>query len=197
MSRKLPSVASHPEAQQRWVGWFMLLHWLMALVVMLAVVSVFAGKFLRATQADGVLHAIHNSSGIVAFVLCAIRCAVHRRVTHPRAESRDWTDWTDWAEQGTHTLMYTLLFLLPVLGWALVNARGQDVVLCGVSLPRMIHERSPDLAYTLQDFHSSGAWILMAVMLLHVWSALWHHYLRRDGVLQSMLPTWLAPDRRD
>jgi superoxide oxidase len=192
MAPKKNSVRSKPLAYKRWAAWFMFLHWTLALFVAIAIASMLVWEWTDNRQIEALWMSVHQTSGLLAFLLFLVRCALYRRIVHPRADTRDWTDWTDWAEQGTHTLIYTLLFLLPMLGWALANANGQDVFFFGLCLFRLVHQRNADLAYTLQDFHSSAAWILMAVLILHLWSALWHYFHRRDTVLQSMLPAWLT-----
>jgi len=172
----------------------MALHWLTALATLVGVTAVFAADLVDTRQIQQSLMTIHRTAGLVALCLFFAWMLARHFLGRPRADSRNWTDWTDWAEQGAHTLMYVLLFLLPILGWALSNARGQDVWLLGLRLPKLIQERNPDFAYTLQDFHSTAAWILIAVVALHVASVAWHHFVRHDDVLRSMLPTQMMDD---
>ncbi len=40
----------------------------------------------------------------------------------------------------------------------------------------------------LKLVHSTGAWLLMALLLLHVGAALRHHLVLRDDTLWRMLP---------
>jgi cytochrome b561 len=46
-----------------------------------------------------------------------------------------------------------------------------------------------DLAEAIKPFHEISAWLLAAVVLLHIGAALKHHFINRDGVLARMLPT--------
>jgi cytochrome b561 len=46
----------------------------------------------------------------------------------------------------------------------------------------------PDLADVLTDWHAWAAWGLLALLAAHIAAALWHHWVRRDGVLAAMLP---------
>ncbi|MFC7544663.1 cytochrome b [Siccirubricoccus deserti] len=43
------------------------------------------------------------------------------------------------------------------------------------------------LAETLTLIHRIMAWSLVAMIVLHVSGALWHHFVRRDGTLRKML----------
>ena len=67
-----------------------------------------------------------------------------------------------------------------------------------MTLPPLV---APDdeLADTLADWHAWSAWSLVALIGVHAAAALWHHFVRRDGVLNSMLPWQSAartPDER-
>src|SRR2546423_11710167 len=85
--------------------------------------------------------------------------------------------------------MYASLLSLPILGWAATSAKGINVSLFGLApLPALIAP-DPDIADALLDYHQWGAWALLAVVGVHGLAALWHHFVRRDGVLAAMLPT--------
>jgi cytochrome b561 len=38
------------------------------------------------------------------------------------------------------------------------------------------------------DVHTVAMWTLLALVVLHVLAALYHHFVRRDDVLRRMLP---------
>ena len=96
--------------------------------------------------------------------------------------------WQHRASRLSQLAMYLLLLSLPVLGWLLTNARGQPVVLPGLGSLPVLLERDLDVADTLQLVHTWTAWILVSMVALHVGAAVWHHRIRRDGVLTAMWP---------
>jgi hypothetical protein len=68
-----------------------------------------------------------------------------------------------------------------------------------VPMPSLVAP-DPDVADALVDFHAWGAWALFALVGAHAGAALWHHFVRRDGVLAAMLPIGESPaisDRRN
>jgi cytochrome b561 len=88
-----------------------------------------------------------------------------------------------------HLALYGLLLALPAIGLALCGASAMDVSLFGLfRLPAMVDD-DPDLAATLSDLHVWAAWAMLLMVVMHVAAALWHHHIRRDGVLRAMLPT--------
>jgi cytochrome b561 len=78
--------------------------------------------------------------------------------------------------------------LQPALGLLHTNARGQrvDVYFLG-ELPAVV---GPDkiLAEQAMAAHEFGAYLLVTLIVLHAAAALFHHFVRRDNVLNAMLP---------
>ena len=85
-------------------------------------------------------------------------------------------------------LLYLLLFVLPILGWINASWRGFPVIMFGLELPKLVATRAPGWRWT-GDVHGLLANYLMLTLVgLHVAAALYHYFIRRDGVLQRMLP---------
>ena len=58
----------------------------------------------------------------------------------------------------------------------------------GMELPRLIGARAPGWRWT-GDVHNSLAYYGMLTLIgLHIAAGLYHCFIRRDGVLQRMLP---------
>jgi len=92
------------------------------------------------------------------------------------------------AALGAHLALYALLLTLPLLGLATSQAHAVHVRLFGLLQLPMLVPADADLADTLSDWHVWLAWALLVLVALHVAAALWHHAVRRDGVLHAMLP---------
>jgi len=74
------------------------------------------------------------------------------------------------------------------LGWANASARGFTVTIFGMMpLPAIMPEGSR-VGMAMGDIHSLIGWCLLALIALHVVAALYHRLIRRDQVLQRMLP---------
>jgi cytochrome b561 len=82
------------------------------------------------------------------------------------------------------------MIVIPMIGYVVASARGQDPVLYGASLPAVV---GPDraLARTTKDFHGTLSWILAALVGVHAAAALWHHFVAGDNVLRRMVPARL------
>ncbi|MBE1161912.1 cytochrome b [Dyella sp. 7MK23] len=167
------------------------LHWLTVLCLCCAAALILtrdevSGRALRQWLLEG-----HRHFGLFVLMLFVIRVVTRIRagkLPQPGPMSR----LLHLTAVLTHIAMYALLLALPLLGWALSNAQDKPVHFFGLTLPALVGA-DEDLADSLQGWHVDAAWALLALVLLHVGAALWHHFVRRDGVLRSMLPARSRP----
>ena len=79
-----------------------------------------------------------------------------------------------------------LMLAMPLIGWAMLSAGGYPIVLWGgLHLPPIV-PHTPALYAALRNAHSLLAYVLFATVLMHVGAALFHLWVRRDGVFQAM-----------
>jgi cytochrome b561 len=94
---------------------------------------------------------------------------------------------TPWVARATHWLLYGLLVAFPLMGWANASSHGWAVSLFGiVPLPPLSPPGSP-LGLALGDAHKLTAWVLIAVVALHVADALYRHFTVKDDTLRRMM----------
>jgi cytochrome b561 len=75
-----------------------------------------------------------------------------------------------------------------VLGWAGTNAYGDPVSVFGLfNFPALLGKDQP-LSDKIFVWHLAGGLVIAAIVALHVGGALYHGFVRRDGVLRRMLP---------
>ncbi len=161
-----------------------LLHWIMAILI---VSMLFIGIGMVATVSSRYLTlvSIHKPIGIAILALVIIRLA--NRIIHPPpALPRSMPVLQRVAAHASHLLLYALMLAMPLIGWGMLSAGGYPVVLAGaVQLPSFL-PHDAHLYATLRQAHTLGAFLLLAVLLLHIAAALYHGLIRRDGVLESM-----------
>lgn len=159
-----------------------LLHWVMALLV--------GWQFLKFGDriADGkhwigeTLVPWHVSIGTLLLGLIVLRLiwAVVQRNKRPQPQPG-----TELAVKGGHGLLYAGLLILPLSGVLYLVGRGFGLKAFGVQLI----ERGEKVAWLteLGSYHSTIAWILAALVLGHIFMALVHQFIKRDGTLRRML----------
>jgi cytochrome b561 len=83
-------------------------------------------------------------------------------------------------------LLYALLLAQPVIGWAMVSAAGEPIVVFGsLHLPR-IAPFDAQLYWVLRQAHSVVAYALMATIAAHVSAVLLHTLTLRDRMIERM-----------
>ena len=127
----------------------------------------------------------HVTVGVVLILLVALRVIWRAvRPPQPTPEERGWLPWT---ARATHVLLYVLMIVVPVLGWANASSRDWAVGIGSwLELPRIMPVGSK-LGHDFGDIHGFLAYALAVLAGLHVAAGIYHHFVRRDDVLRRML----------
>jgi cytochrome b561 len=124
--------------------------------------------------------------GVAILLLVIVRLAVRFSTRQPPLPT-DLPGWQVLAAKTSHVLLYALMLILPLLGWAMISAAGDPVMLgSSLQLPSIVPADAQTFAF-LRKAHGYLAYLLFLTVLLHLAAALFHGWVRRDGVLQSML----------
>ena len=126
---------------------------------------------------------------IGAAILFVILLRLGWRLMNPVALSTTLAPWEIHLSRFTHWMLYLLVLVMTLLGWAAANARGWDVKLFGiVTLPALAPNGS-EWGHEAGDIHNIIVYVLLGFIVLHVAGALYHYYVKRDQVMQRMLPS--------
>ena len=162
-------------------------HWTTLLLIAVVYVTVWTSHAVGSREQSALLVQLHRSIGVTIFALTLFRLAWRwiARIPPPPAEL---PLFQRVAARATEYVLYLLLLLQPALGLLNTNARGQRVnfYLLG-ELPSVV---GSDKVFAKQAMaaHEFGAYLLVALVALHAAAALFHHFVRRDNVLDAMLP---------
>jgi cytochrome b561 len=161
-----------------------LLHWLMAVMV-LAMLFLGIGMAASVSGRYRFLIEIHRPLGLAVLVLVAIRW-VNRLLNPPPPLPDTIPPLQRFAAKASHVLLYALMFIMPLLGWAMLSAAAYPIVILGsLHLPPILPQ-DPVLYASLRQLHTDFGILLFAVFLAHLGAALMHGLIRRDGVFESM-----------
>ncbi|MFK7608212.1 MULTISPECIES: cytochrome b [unclassified Pseudomonas] len=162
-----------------------LLHWLMAMMI-IAMLFIGAGMAASVSERHEWLLNLHKPLGIAILLLVVVRLIVRFSTRQPPLPA-DLAPVQVLAAKLSHVLLYALMFILPVVGWAMISAAGDPVMLSSsLQLPSILPANPTTFAF-LRKAHTYLAYLLFFTVLLHLVAALFHGWIRRDGVLQSML----------
>ena len=162
-----------------------LLHWLMAMMI-IAMLFIGAGMAASVSERHEWLLNLHKPLGIAILLLVVVRLIVRFSTRQPPLPA-DLAPVQVLAAKLSHVLLYALMFILPVVGWAMISAAGDPVMLSSsLQLPSILPANPTTFAF-LRKAHTYLAYLLFFTVLLHLAAGLFHGWIRRNGVLHSML----------
>jgi len=162
-----------------------LLHWLMALMI-IAMLFIGAGMVASVSERHEWLLRLHKPLGIAILLLVIVRLFVRFTTRQPPLPA-DLPGWQALAAKASHVLLYALMLVLPLLGWGMISAAGDPVMLSqSLQLPSILPADAQTFAW-LRKAHGYLAYLLFLTVLVHLAAALFHAWVRRDEVLNSML----------
>jgi cytochrome b561 len=162
------------------------LHWLIALAIItmlgigLYMVGLPKGLAFKASLIN-----FHKSLGMTVFLLVLIRIVV--RVVAGRPPLPPMQAWQRAAASMTQGLLYVAMIALPLTGYLGSSFNKFGTRFWGLPLP-MWGWDDPGLRKIFFTVHTVSAWILIALIALHVAGAIKHQLLDRDGLMTRMLP---------
>jgi cytochrome b561 len=130
---------------------------------------------------------LHRSVGVTILAVMMFRAGWrwrHRPPALPFALARI----DNALARSTHLALYLVLFAMPLAGYLNAAGAGHPVSLFGVvSIPPLLPENGR-MSQAAIAVHLSAQYLLYLFVMLHVAGALYHGVLRRDGILERMLP---------
>lgn len=160
------------------------LHWASAILVLaLWTIGQTIDFFPKGTPRVTV-RSLHITFGVVLAVLLVLRVVWRARagVKMPPADAGV----AGKAAVGVHHLLYLLLVAAVIAGMASVWMRG-DTLFNLFTVPAF-NPGNRELAHNAVELHGLIANLLLGLAAAHAAAAVWHHLVRRDGVLRRMWP---------
>ncbi len=163
------------------------LHWITAIVVLMAFAYGPGGSEARVyAVARDHERQLHETLGLVVLALIMLRLLW--RAFDARPARAPLARWMDIAAKSVQAALYALLFAVPLTAVTGAWLEGHPLTLLGAVTLASPWAQSHALGAGIARVH---AWLGDAVMWLaglHALAGLFHHYVLKDDVLQSMLP---------
>ncbi|MBR0754099.1 cytochrome b [Bradyrhizobium jicamae] len=130
---------------------------------------------------------IHADIGYLVLLLTVLRL-VWRGVNPTPALPADTPRWQRISARVSHGALYAVTILVALLGWAHSGARSPDYS-DFFGLFHVPQFTSPDkaAAAAYEDRHILSAYVLLALVVLHVAAAAFHQFIKRDRVAGRMI----------
>ena len=170
-------------------------HWITALLMF--VVIPLGWIFAEFKTKDGVFSApvpgtpgdyaaAHKTLGLVIFALVAARI-LYRAVNPPPAMPGRMPGWEKALAVVSHWLLYAILIVMLVSGYIMSSGGDHPISILGLfDFPKLPVSKA--VGGTAKSIHLSVQFAVYALVVLHVLATAWHLVVRRDAVLDRMLP---------
>jgi len=163
-------------------------HWILGLTIIGMLAYGWWMNHIPARPDRFFYRSIHADIGYILLVLMVLR--ILWRVSNPTpALPADAPRWERIAAHANHGLLYLTTFVVIMLGWAHSGARPQGDYGSFFGLFHVPQFTSPDKATAdaFEDRHIYAAYVLLALIVIHLGVAAWHHYIKRDRVAARMM----------
>jgi cytochrome b561 len=176
---------------ERYTPMAQVLHWLTALLMLVAVVLAWIFMEMPDTAGDRFTYiTLHKSIGQTIFLLAVFRLIWRKRHPPPLMAGR-LARWEARAAWWNHWLLYGIMILMPLTGYILATAAAHPSPYFWLFYwpqPPLV----PALAHAALRGHMIGQFFVYAFVGLHILGAGWHVVVRRDATLDQMLPSQTA-----
>ncbi len=132
----------------------------------------------------------HFMLGLSVFVLVWVRI-IAKRISRAPDKQISIAAWQHWLAKSVHFLLYVFMICMPLAGWLILSGEGKNIPFFGLSLPALIQENK-DLANSIEEIHETAGGIAYFVIALHICAGLFHHYIKGDNTLVSILPKFIS-----
>ncbi len=162
-------------------------HWIIAFLVMMLLIVGFSFSWEQESPVKTILYSIHKSVGILVFILMIGRFFYRLKYPFP-ALPKATSLFRKILARSIEGFLYILLFIQPLIGWAMNSAAGYTVSFFNLFKLPSLCGKSLSYAIFFQEVHSIIGFLLVFLIGLHVMGALHHHFICKDSVLRRMLP---------
>jgi len=171
--------------QRQFTGSMRFLHWLMAAMI-LTMLGI--GVAMVASLANyHTLVSIHRPLGILVLLVVVIRY-VNRRFSAVPPFPATMSNQERFIAAASELGFYTLLFVLPLVGWGMLSAARYPIVMFGSVHLFPILPHNLMLYAVLRKTHTVLAYLMFLMFLSHFGAILFHTLVVRDGMFNRMAP---------
>ena len=173
-------------------GWpAKVLHWIGAAIILVLLIHGWWMTHMTPRPERLANYAWHSALGYDLLALTVLRLLW--RWFNPVPElPADLKPWERAAARVGHISLYVLMFIVSLTGWMVATTFRVPMTkdLLGVDVPAIVTTVDRSVRQWIEESHMVLAYLLAAVVLVHVVGALRHHMLKHNDVLRRM--TWSA-----
>jgi cytochrome b561 len=176
-----------PSSVQGYSGTAKFLHWTVAACVLTSIPIGISMNYLEQGTLQNVFYTIHRSLGVLVLALMLVRL-VYRVVNGAPPPEPTLEPLQRVVSHLVHLALYALIIAQALIGWVATSAYGAAISFFGLFTVPALVAKDQELAEPLFAAHFFLGLTIAGLLVLHIGAALYHYFIRRDGVMQRMLP---------
>jgi cytochrome b561 len=163
------------------------LHWITTLLIFVIVpLGWVLGEFKKPPGGVAIWASLHKSLGLIVLALVIARLAWRAANPPPPLPPR-MADWEKVVSIISHWLLYAVFLSMPISGYIMSSGGDHPISFLGLfDVPKLAVGH--DVMNAAGAIHLLGQFAVYALVLLHISATAWHLAVRRDGILDRMLP---------
>ncbi len=166
----------------------MLLHWLMALFILLMLgLGWYMEDLPKGSPERSWFFALHKSIGLSLALLVVVRLCWRLLPPPPPPLPEELASWQKRGARGVHFLLYLSMFVQPVSGYLSSSFSGYKTRFWGIPLPDW-GWKSPELNEFFTEIHEISSVLLVALIVCHILAVIVHVKRGEVHILQRMTP---------
>lgn len=163
-----------------------MLHWLIAVMVfVLIAMGIYMSDIPKGTPDRAFYFNLHKSIGVTVGILVLFRIWWRHKNPPPQLD-RSLPSWQILASKFSHGLLYLSLILMPIFGFAASQFTKYGVTYFGLFKIPPMGPNDPETRDFIQSIHHELSHLLIILIVIHVLAAMYHQFIRRDGLLRRM-----------
>lgn len=162
-------------------------HWAIAILIIAMLLIGLSFSFIDSRSVKSSLMVIHKSTGVCLLILVVLRL-LWRWVNPVPKLPASTPQWQQKSAHLSHWLFYIALIVMPLAGLFTSASKGYGVNFFWLFSFKVPFPKSDLLHEIFENMHLIFAWIIVALMIIHILGALRHHMINKDHVLKRMMP---------
>jgi cytochrome b561 len=162
-------------------------HWITAVLVLTTLpIGITMVNVPNLGPAGDILFHLHRSIGVTVLLIAALRLLY--RLRHPAPPlPAEMPGWQQAGAHATHGALYALLIVQPILGWIATSAYRAPVLYFWMFELPPIWNQDRAFSEALFKVHMDIGILILALVLVHLAAALYHHFVLKDRILTGMV----------
>jgi cytochrome b561 len=182
-------VAMLRNTNTQWGSLAKLLHWLGALMILVLLIHGWWMTHMTPRADRFANYTLHAAIGYDLLALVVLRI-LWRWMNPVPTLPADLKPWERWAAYLGHFGLYLLMLAVSLSGWALAGTfkAPMNKDLFGMYVPLIVKSSDRSVHGFYEEWHEITAYLLAALVVIHIIGALRHQFIKHNDLLQRM--TW-------